>query len=112
MVKPKPEPPWLNPPTSSTGSTQLRKYLDVCSDWIVEPSDEIADHAIPVLPASPVFGKTTCPNIGVLESDLQHSKSFECYTCSRVVCLGEHGKVVVANPFTRAQYMLQCNTCL
>ena len=110
MGKAKNEQPWKNPPQRN-GVTHMRKYLDQCSEWIVDPSNDVENLSIPVLPGSQLFETTSCNNIGLVESELQHSKIFCCYMCGQSVCLGERGRVVVANPFTRAQYMLQCDTC-
>jgi hypothetical protein len=111
MVKQqKHELPWKKPPTTN-GVMQLRKYIDQCSDWMVEPVNTSDNSAIPVLASSHLLGSTDCDNIGLVEGELQHSKRFRCFTCDAQVCLGERGRVVVANPFTRAQFMLLCDSC-
>ncbi len=101
---------WQNAEPLNTPS-KIREYVDSCKDWLlssnVEEEDEIelATQPIPVHVDSHVNN-----NIGLVTEHIYETNVFNCF-----VCKGERtvssGKVVHANPFTRAQCMLVCETC-
>jgi len=96
----------------SSGSTNIniKKYIELCKEWLVVP-----DNAVTVIPqfcnVLPDYASDPCTNtLGLSEPDIRTISSFECFICSKLTAKKD-GKSIVANPFTRAQFMLVCNEC-
>ena len=107
MVK-KVENEWTTVNSLNT-SALIRKYFDMCKDWIV---------AYDSVPVQPVQFYNMVPNIehieknslGLDEISMRHSSDFICYFCKEHKTL-EDRKSLIANPFTRLQFMLVCTDC-
>jgi hypothetical protein len=90
-------------------SALIRKYVDLCKDWI------IAHDSIPVQPVqfyniAPRVEHFEDNPLGLDEISMRHSSDFVCYFCKQHKTI-EDRKSLVANPFTRLQFMLICTEC-
>lgn len=109
MVK-KQEEDWTTFDTSNDSYSNVRKYLDLCKDWLVS-HDMLHPTSLQYCNIMPKLDIHSPNTLGVYETDLRKSMQFSCYICKESMKLEEGGKKVVANPFTRAQYLLVCNNC-
>ena len=102
---------WRSCDLNLSTSTNIRKYLELCKQWLVENDMENNSQPVPFsnIPPDPYPIEEPC--IGMHEIELRHGSEFECVICKTPSNLKEDGKVMVANPFTRAQFMPICNTC-
>ena len=96
--------------------TQMRTHIDNCKEWLTSTTltfEENAHAHFSTTDIAEIAGHTTMlkiPNIGMLREDIPPVGRFECFFCKKEVCI-QKGRIVTANPFTRAQSMLLCNEC-
>ena len=93
-------------------ASQVNEYIESCKDWILSTPDAADDEV--ELSAQPMPSSVTThkiSNIGLIREHINTEQTFDCFICStsKRVC---EGKIVNANPFTRAQCMLVCNNCM
>lgn len=110
MVK-KTEEDWESHNLCSSSSCNLRKYIDVCQNWLITPIKDTEEMS--------TFNNTPNGNIrndrmspvhfGMYKSEVRNIKIFNCTVCSTSV--EGNGKCITANPFSRAEMMLVCETC-
>lgn len=108
MVK-KTDEDWSTCSMNLSTSTNVRKYLDLCKDWLVT-HDSVGTEAL-FYNIDPHISEITKRSIGMYENETRHIQQFYCSCCNNLSNLKEDGKSFVANPFTRAQFMLVCNDC-
>lgn len=109
MVK-KQEDDWMKATIDTHSAQQIRKYLDLCKDWLIQPNEnEKEKHTFSNVPGESYDRKTGV--IGVLDVDYQNIRMFQCALCKDDYDFGRHAVAYVANPFTRAQYMYICTAC-
>jgi len=96
--------------TLISSSSSIRKYLDLCKNWLVLHDDNIEPTRtfcnIPV-----TFDNDSPTYMGMTDIDIRSVSKFRCSICSNHSDLNENGKCITANPFTRAQHMLVCEQC-
>ena len=93
-----------------TTSNSVRKYLDLCKDWLVSPpQEERFEELFLNVPFS--FNMSSNSKIGMVETELRNVTEFKCNICSTEDNLKLDGKCLIVNPFTRAQLMVICNKC-
>ena len=102
---------WQTCETLSSAS-QVNEYIESCKEWILStpdvPDDEVELSAQPM----PTTVTThTISNIGLIREHINSEHTFNCFVCSTTNRVAD-GKIVNANPFTRAQCMLVCSTCM
>ena len=94
-----------------SSASQVNEYIESCKEWLLSTSD-LADDEVELstqaMPNNIVTHKI--PNIGLIREHINSEHTFDCFICSETKRVHE-GKVVNANPFTRAQCMLVCNAC-
>ena len=108
MVKKNPEESWKNFSLSINTSSNIRKYLDLCKEWYISHDNDL--HVAPQFcNIAPNF-ENNLNKLGLYDTELRNITSFSCYICKE-----EHDdsdkKILTANPFTRAQYVLLCTNC-
>lgn len=109
MVK-KSDNDWKNYNIQSNSAISVRKYLDLCQSWLIAPQETNSN-------TQEFFNKKIVCNtsqkayIGMCEADLRNVVTFKCTICKTDTSMLEDGKSIVANPFTRAQFMLLCHDC-
>ena len=108
---------WHTIADNVTTPSHKRAYIESCKDWLLSISatddthdthdDEVdvGKQSLPVQTA-PQF----CTNIGLMGEHIYTENEFECFICKTVSNVSD-GKIISANPFTRAQYMLLCASC-
>lgn len=101
---------WTSFTGDLTNSTNIRKYLDLCKEWLIT-HDEKNNTVTKFYNVGSGTAKAPSDTIfGLDELAIRNSSNFSCAVCKECFAIDD-GKSVVANPFTRAQYMLVCNTC-
>ena len=107
MVK-KTEETWSSFVITQNSSSCVQKYIGICEQWLIEhePTPNNTRSFINVTPE--LTNYSTC--IGMYETDIRHINKFKCAICETYSDMN-NGKCVVANPFTRAQYMVLCADC-
>lgn len=92
-------------------TTAKRKYLDTCKDWFVQ-NDALnltKDSYSNIMPEFDGTAKTH--RIGLYDTDTRCVRAFVCTMCGEESSLESGGRKIIANPFTRAQFMLSCYDC-
>ena len=87
-------------------SSLIRKYLDMCKDWIVS-HDSVPIQPIQFYNIAPNVEHFEDTTLGLDEVSMRHSSDFVCYFCKGHKTL-EDRKSLIANPFTRLQFILIC----
>lgn len=97
--------------TISTPS-QLKQYLDLCKEWILA-NDETQPEVTFFTSGWPQPSNKQAKQIGLglLEEEVNSRSLSDCVFCG-VLCTAENRVTAVANPFTRAQYMVCCASCV
>jgi len=95
--------------TSLNTSTLIRKYIDLCKDWIVS-NDSIPTQPEQFYNIAPQLDYFEEHSLGLDELTIRHTSEFVCYFCKERKTLDEK-KCLTANPFTRLQFMLVCTDC-
>lgn len=96
-----------------SSASQVNEYIESCKEWILSTPDVAQDEvelSTQPMPSGAAAVPQKISNIGLIREHINLEHTFDCFICSaskRVV----EGKIVNANPFTRAQCMLVCNTC-
>lgn len=90
--------------------SDTKKYLEKCKDFLVEVSSE-AKTDVKYSAQGLNNGFVLKSWIGMYDNDVRHAHEFTCAICSKPAIVNESGKVLVANPFTRAQNILVCDMC-
>lgn len=103
---------WHATTESITTPSQIRTYIESCKDWLLAPPENDADDEVELSrqPAPIVLTKQKIGNIGIARDDIHADHTFECFVCS-ASCTVSGGRIINANPFTRSQSMLACNSC-
>lgn len=109
MVKKNVEESWKNFSSSMNTSSNIRKYLDLCKEWFIAYDNNV--HAEPQFcNIAPTFENNLKNKLGLYDTELRNINYFTCYICNQ-----DHDnsdkKILTANPFTRAQYVLLCTNC-
>lgn len=100
---------WKQLGSNLSSSTSIRKYLDLCRDWYISNDNEI--ESVPqYCNISPNLNAVRETSLGLFDTDIRNVNEFNCYSCSSFVS-GENAKIALANPFTRAQFMILCAEC-
>ena len=97
--------------------TQMRTHIDNCKEWLTSTTTSFEGNAHAQFSTTDI-AEIACHstllnipnNIGMLREDIPPVGNFKCFFCNNEVCINE-GRIVTANPFTRAQSMLLCNEC-
>ena len=104
---------WQNTEVLTTPSHK-RAYIESCKDWLLampvvegEHEDEI-DVGKQPLPVQ--LSAQVSENIGLMREHIYNENLFKCFICKQENNVAD-GKIINANPFTRAQYMLLCSSC-
>lgn len=107
MVK-KLEETWASFNIIPNSASCVQKYLNMCEQWLIknEGASKNPHSFVNVTPE--LTNYSTC--IGMYETDIRHINKFKCAICDSYSDMNS-GKCVVANPFTRAQYMVLCHDC-
>lgn len=109
MVK-KVEEDWITF-TSPTGTNGIRKYMDLCKDWLIT-HESIKSNPLQYFNIQNPVETETVTYFGMTDQEIRHITSFSCSICKEHANLSDDtGKIVIANPFTRAQNMLVCSSC-
>jgi hypothetical protein len=111
MVNPKKNVDWHAIETISTPS-QTRAYIDSCKEWLIAlPSDD-EDEDGDINTQDPPQATVSCThtNNGILREQIYMCNTIECFLCKRSVDVA-NGRIIIANPFTRAQCILCCQQC-
>ena len=110
MVK-KVDPDWTNFVIQENSVSSIRKYLELCQNWLVAPQEKnaIPEHVFCNKRIDMQENHKTY--IGMYESDVRNCRIFRCTICKTESKMKENGKSLVSNPFTRAQFMLLCENC-
>ncbi len=93
---------------SIDSSANIRKYLELCENWFI-------NHDLTNSSYSQFYNiqfnhsKNSTTHIGMYENEIRICNEFKCTICNDISHMGTNGKSIVANPFTRAQFMLLCN---
>ena len=110
MVK-KAEEDWKTISNNLNNSTTVRKYLDLCKDWLIS-NDQTTESNYQFcnikIKQIPFYDGNT---LGLNEIDLRCIETFACIICKKKSSLQTDGKHIIANPFTRAQFTLMCGNC-
>lgn len=96
-----------------TTPSQIRNYIESCKDWLLTPPDEDKDHDASEISKQPMPVSVTpqkIGNIGIVREFINANNIFECFICGETTSV-QHGRVMIANPFTRSQSMLVCSEC-
>lgn len=110
MVK-KNESDWTNCAINTNSTASIRKYLEACQNWLITPHDKKEteqNHFCNKMIDCPHIQETY---IGMYETDMRNVTTFSCTVCKSTSNYLDDGKSIVANPFTRAQFMLLCDQC-
>ena len=91
-------------------SSSIRKYLDICKDWLVAHED-ITEPSRKFCNMPQIFDDHASTFIGMTENEVRNVTIFKCSICSTESNLMSEGKSITANPFSRAQFMIICNEC-
>jgi len=109
MVKKQAEESWDTFSLSMNSSSSIRKYLDYCKEWYLFHDNEVSV-ATQFCNIAPKLDHKSINRLGLHDTELRNINSFICYMCKE-----EHDeinkKTLMANPFTRAQYVLVCVNC-
>jgi len=99
---------WHEMPFPTTPS-QIRDYGDACKEWLLEA---VLKEPFMHRPRSTsiAFDVQQCENIGVHLEYIHPQNEFACFVCQKKTIVSA-GKIVQANPFTRACAMLLCEEC-
>ena len=110
MVK-KQDESWQNT-TSLPTSAHTRRYIDTCKEWLLTPITNVPKSVqiCNIKPGNEDVFLSAKDCIGLYELDIDILTRMECYVCSTMIS-SENCKKVVANPFTRAQFMIMCADC-
>ena len=93
-----------------TTPSQTRAYIDSCKEWLLAmPNDDDDTDVTPQEPPTLVAAGEHHNN-GLLREGIHECNVFKCFIC-KDVCSVTKGRVVIANPFTRAQCLLFCSEC-
>lgn len=109
MVK-KTDPDWTTYTIQSNTASSIRKYLDLCQNWLTEPKDK-SDVKHQFCNKKIELSYSVGTHIGMYESEVNNVSDFFCTICKKESNMQEEGKTMISNPFTRAQFMLLCNEC-
>ena len=102
---------WQTCETLSSAS-QVNEYIESCKEWILSTPDVAEDEvelSAQALPTKIAPHKTS--NIGLIREHINSEHTFDCFMCSASKRVSD-GKIINANPFTRAQCMLVCSSCM
>ena len=110
MVK-KVDSTWSSFPISSSSVINVQKYIDACQNWLVTPPvKDVNDHPSFFYNKKVDFTYDPSTYVGMNDLEIRHLNNFDCFVCRNRFQI-ENGKTLVANPFTRSQYMLLCYDC-
>jgi hypothetical protein len=111
MVK-KTENDWSNFTFSQASTISgVRKYLDLCQSWLASPKSVTNESKILFCNKKVNFLDETETYLGMHDAEVREVRTFCCYVCKKDSSMDNDGKLMVANPFTRAQLMLLCGDC-
>ena len=96
------EPPWT--------PSKVREFIESCKDWLLEAVPEEEDTELPSHALDTAVESQMTANIAVVREHIYVENAFLCFMC-RTSTSVQSGHIVNANPFTRAQCMLVCETC-
>lgn len=102
---------WTTYAIQPNSVASIRKYLDLCQNWLVTPPEKIDFGQSQFCNKRSDIMCTQETYIGMYETDMRNVTKFKCTICKQESDMSSDGKSIVANPFTRAQYMLLCNDC-
>lgn len=101
---------WQHAETPNTPS-KVREYIEACKNWLLATSEvdeeevEISQQPLPVQ-----VNSSYNSSIAVIPEHIYNTNRFCCFICGQDELVGD-GKIINANPFTRAQCMLICHAC-
>ena len=110
MVK-KLESDWTNCVINTNSTASIRKYLESCQNWLIASHDKRETVHHNFCNKINDLSEIQETYIGMYETDMRNVTSFICTVCKSHSNLLNDGKSIVANPFTRAQFMLLCDKC-
>lgn len=110
MVK-KSDSDWSNFAIQQTSTASIKKYLQLCEHWLVTPHEKLQFHQDSFCNKKIEFSYVQEAHLGMYEIEMRNTTHFNCNICKSPSNMLQDGKSIVANPFTRAQYMLLCNSC-
>lgn len=96
--------------------SHVRSHIENCKEWLLSsytPDDEQAfeeDHDVFSQTIRVSSSIQSMSNIGVLQNRIHSENAFDCFLCKKKVNVCD-GRVINANPFTRAHFMMLCQTC-
>ncbi len=93
-----------------TNAANKRKYLDLCKDWLVS-NEIVPTTSVHFYNVNNTFDIKNDSTIGMYDTEVRYVERVDCQLCSNELNLKLNGKVVVANPFSRAQFMIVCENC-
>lgn len=94
----------------SVASSKLREYIDACKEWLLKPPVEAETCEKVSRPWVENMRPSAVGNIGLVADEFGPANHAPCFVCGTESSLAT-GKLVVANPFTRAQCMVLCAAC-
>lgn len=110
MVK-KADGDWQTFTFASHSATNVRKYLDACQTWLIAPDNTQESTHMQFFNMRSNFAKGAQMTFGMYDTDIKSVQQFKCSVCTRDANMETDGKCMVANPFTRAEFMLLCADC-
>ena len=95
---------------TSKGNVTTKKYLELCKNYMIANPD-VETESKQFLNSTPIIPHTVEAKFGMNDNDIRDIREFTCSICKNVSSIESDGKKIIANPFTRAQYMLVCFEC-